>query len=306
MNRKLPFPLNTDRVAETYDHLDTSLERQPNLEVMKPEHVALLLKPLLEPLVKESERLRADLHILVDDIYKGRVFDDTPVLISANVAYEVNYHERRFLYVFTSQTVTLTLSTGNTVIATVNNWTPINFPKGTKLTAASIPDTAPLMITVRACDYPIAMFAELLNGVATIGNVGLNAGTNNIGNVGSIGDYPAGATPVNATSGNIANNVAAATLPATAGKTTYLTGFEVTGSGATAALVVTVTVTGAALIASYTYSFALGVTVENTPLIIEFTKPISSGAANTTIVVSCPASGAGGTNNVVNAHGYQL
>ena len=121
------------------------------------------------------------------------------------------------------------------------------------------------------------------------------------------GDYPANAVPITASSGNQANATAAATLAAQAGKTTYITGFEVTGTGATGVLVVTVTVTNTVSgTLSYTYVFVAGVTTANTPLIVQFSKAIPASAANTTIVVSCPASGLGGTNNVVNAHGYQL
>lgn len=120
-------------------------------------------------------------------------------------------------------------------------------------------------------------------------------------------DYPAGAIPITATSGNQANAVATATLAAAAGKTTYITGFEVTGTGATGVLIVIATVTNTVSgTMSYTYVFVAGVTTANTPLSIQFTKAIPANAPNTTIVVSCPASGLGGTNNVVNAHGYQL
>lgn len=108
-------------------------------------------------------------------------------------------------------------------------------------------------------------------------------------------------------SGNVANNTAAATLTGTATTTVYLTGFEVTGSGATAALPVTVTVTG--LLGGtrhYTYNFAAGVLVGNTPLIVEYTSPLPASAINTPITVSCPASGSGGTNNTVVAHGFYI
>jgi len=120
-------------------------------------------------------------------------------------------------------------------------------------------------------------------------------------------DYPAGAVPLIAGSGNIANNTAAATLTPTATTTAYITGFEVTGSGATAALPVTVTVTG--LLGGtrhYTYSFAAGVLVGNSPLSVTFFPALPASAVNTAIVVSCPASGSGGTNNTVVAHGYYV
>jgi hypothetical protein len=118
-------------------------------------------------------------------------------------------------------------------------------------------------------------------------------------------DYPAAAVALVAGSGNIANNSAAATLTPTALTTAFISGFEVTGSGATAALPVTVTVAG--LLGgtrSYTYSFAAGVLVANQPLIVQFAPPLPASAVNTAIVVTCPASGSGGTNNTVVAHGY--
>lgn len=116
-----------------------------------------------------------------------------------------------------------------------------------------------------------------------------------------------GVTPLIAGSGNVANASAAATLTGTATTTVYLAGFEITGSGATAALPVTVTVGG--LLGgtrSYTYSFASGVLVGNLPLIVDFDPPLPASAINTAIVVTCPASGAGGTNNTVVAHGFYL
>lgn len=124
--------------------------------------------------------------------------------------------------------------------------------------------------------------------------------------IGAVSDYPAGAVPVEVSSGNVANAAATATLPAAVGKTTWLTGFEVTGAGATAALVVAVTVTGPANTLTYIYAAAAGVLVENTPLLVQFPKPIPGAAANTAVVITCPALGAGNTNNAVNAHGYQL
>lgn len=117
--------------------------------------------------------------------------------------------------------------------------------------------------------------------------------------------YTTAQTPLIAKSGNVANASAAATLTGTATTTVYITGFEITGSGATAALPVTVTVAG--LLGGtiqYTYNFAAGALVGNNPLIVEFTPPLPASAVNTAIVVTCPASGAGGTNNTVVAHGF--
>lgn len=119
--------------------------------------------------------------------------------------------------------------------------------------------------------------------------------------------YPSGATPITASSGNVANATATATLAAVAGRTTYITGFEVTGGGATAGLVVSVSVSGTITAGlTYTAAAAVGVLVANTPLIVQFDPAIPASAANIAIAVSVPALGLGNTNSTVVAHGYQL
>lgn len=106
-------------------------------------------------------------------------------------------------------------------------------------------------------------------------------------------------------SGNVAAAVAAATLTGAVGKTTYITGFSVTGAGATVGAVVNVTVTGLlGGTATYTYAAATGATVGNTPLVMNFVPPMPSSATNTNIVVSCPSLGAGNLNNTTVVTGY--
>lgn len=136
-----------------------------------------------------------------------------------------------------------------------------------------------------------------------LGSVALAAG----GAVSLASDYPAGAVPVSASSGNQANAIATATLAGVAGHTTYLTGFEATASGATAALAVNLTVTGTlGGTLNYAFVFPIGVAVGAFPLTVEFEHPIPGSATGVSIAVSLPASGAGGTNAAVNAHGYTL
>lgn len=119
------------------------------------------------------------------------------------------------------------------------------------------------------------------------------------------GSFPYPGTLVNACSGNAANASAVATIPAVAAKTNYITGFTVTGSGATAALPVVVTIAGlAGGSITFSYGAALGALVTNQPLIVTFPAPIAASAVNTAITVTCPALGAGNTNNVVNAFGF--
>lgn len=119
--------------------------------------------------------------------------------------------------------------------------------------------------------------------------------------------FPSGSTQVTGASGNVAAAAAVATLPGVAAKTTYLSGFEITSAGSTAAAVVTVTVTGTITgTLSYTYATVAGVTLGNLPLLVLFDPPIPSSAVNTSIVVTLPSLGAGNTNATAVAHGYTL
>ena len=126
--------------------------------------------------------------------------------------------------------------------------------------------------------------------------------------VGDFAGRPAGATALFAASGNVANASAVATLAAAAGRTTYLSGLTITGSGSTLGGVVLATVTGLIGGATATYVVAVptGVIVGVTPLVLRFDPPIPASAANTAIVVTLPALGGGNSNASVNAFGYQI
>lgn len=115
-------------------------------------------------------------------------------------------------------------------------------------------------------------------------------------------------TDVYASSGKVAAATATASLPAAAGQLTYLTGFDVTGLGATAGSAVTMTVSGLAIgTISFLVAVPAGVLV---PLaMMTFRTPTGrpwAGAMDTAIVVSCPTFGSGNTAACVNAYGYQL
>lgn len=118
---------------------------------------------------------------------------------------------------------------------------------------------------------------------------------------------PAGATPITASSANVANASAVATLAAAAGKFTYITGFQLTASGATAGLAVTATVAGLVTgTLNFTFVFPAGAAVAALPLLVSFPEPIPSSAVNTAVVVTLPAGGAGNTNATAAAQGFQL
>lgn len=119
--------------------------------------------------------------------------------------------------------------------------------------------------------------------------------------------YPSGATPITAASGNVAAGTATATLAAVAAKTTFICGFSITSAGSTAAAVVSPTVTGTITgTLTFTYVSVAGVTLANQPLVVPFSPCVPASAVNTTIPVALPSLGAGNTNATVNAWGYQL
>lgn len=133
------------------------------------------------------------------------------------------------------------------------------------------------------------------------------AGNGNVALVQFQNVFPGAAVPILASSGNVANAVAAATLSAAAAKTTYISGFEITGGGATAASLVLATITGLlGGTATYTVAAVAGAALGNVPLMVELNPALPASAVNTAIVVSVPALGAGNTNSCVVAHGFQV
>jgi len=99
---------------------------------------------------------------------------------------------------------------------------------------------------------------------------------------------------------------AAATLAGTAGKTTFICGFSVSGLGSTAGGAVSVTVatlTGATTL-TYSYVFAAGAAVANTPIQFPYSPCLPANAVNTAITVTVPGQ-AGNTATQINAWGYQ-
>lgn len=119
------------------------------------------------------------------------------------------------------------------------------------------------------------------------------------------GGVPAGATSVQISSGNVAAASAVAALPAVASKTNYCTGFQITASGSTLGLPVSVTLAGIlGGTLTYTFTFPAGVLVPATPLVVTFPDPIPASAVNTAITLTCPSGGGGNTNATANIQGY--
>jgi hypothetical protein len=115
-----------------------------------------------------------------------------------------------------------------------------------------------------------------------------------------------GGAAVTATSGVVAAATATCTLPAVAAKFTWLTGFVVSGTGATASASVTMTVAG---VVSGTQSYAIGVPPLTAAPIwypVEFNPAVPSSAVNTAIVLTLPSLGTGNLGVSVNATGFYL
>ena len=92
-----------------------------------------------------------------------------------------------------------------------------------------------------------------------------------------------------------------ATMPATAGVTNYLSGFELTAGVATAPVSGTVTITGPTNTLNYVFSESA--TGQNS-LIVEFPDPIAASGLNVAIVVTLAAI-TGGAITALNVHGFQ-
>ena len=135
------------------------------------------------------------------------------------------------------------------------------------------------------------------------------AGTLDVSIVGNAGQLPIPVGAVAVASSNVgANSIITVNLPAAAGKTTYLTGLQITASGATAANVVQATVYlgGSAVTLYFVYAVPAGATALGPSLILTFPNPISAGGLSSVIQIILPALGLGNTNAAVSAQGYQL
>ena len=117
-----------------------------------------------------------------------------------------------------------------------------------------------------------------------------------------------------ASSGNVANASAVATLTPGTGLRAYLQHVTVSGAGATAGSVVSMTVTGL-MGGTQTFNIEVpagvttGIGASNAGVINFDFGPSGAGlpgaAINTAIVVTVPAFGSGNTNAAVNANGFQ-
>lgn len=115
---------------------------------------------------------------------------------------------------------------------------------------------------------------------------------------------PAGATQFVVPGTNAANASLTRTVDAVVGRVHYVTGFDISIGGATAGSLKLVTLAG---LTGGTQTFVLavptGVALGST-LCVRFPQAIPSSAANTAVVLTVPALGAGSTNANANLYGY--
>jgi hypothetical protein len=112
---------------------------------------------------------------------------------------------------------------------------------------------------------------------------------------------------ITASSGNVANGACVVQLGGSAGKRTFLTGFQATASGATAANVVTLTIVGVAGglgTLYYSFTFPAGVGLSAEPLNIIFDPPLVSATVAGPFIATLPAGGSGNLNACVNLTGF--
>jgi hypothetical protein len=118
---------------------------------------------------------------------------------------------------------------------------------------------------------------------------------------------PTGATTLAGSSGVVSASAAVATLTSAAGRLAYITGFSVSGLGATTAIVAAITITGlAAGTLNFGYPVPAGVGVAGPPMSVSFPSPLPASAVATNIVVTVASFGAGNTGAVAMAQGYMI
>lgn len=265
----------------------------------------------LEDVIKTLEIQNKLLKEIVNDNLIKRQYHDDFAQLGLTLNYRLVYHRHTYVYLYSATAFTLAVSDGSSQAIPANYYVLLNYPEGVYLTVSGGSDTSPILCRFRSCDVQLEPGTQQMtftnSTIAATQSGAWNVGQSGVWTVGQTSDYPSGATPITADSGNQANATATATLAANAAQRTWITGFLITSSGATGASVVAGTITGVVGgTLHFTYVAVAGATLADNTLAYTFGKPIPSSAINTAIAVSIPALGAGNTNTTVNAFGYQL
>jgi hypothetical protein len=112
-------------------------------------------------------------------------------------------------------------------------------------------------------------------------------------------------TPIYASTTGAASSLTC-TLTAPSGKMLWIEGFDVYGTGATAASSINVTVTGLGTTLNYSLGIPGTATTDlgTSRLAVRFPSPIPAAALGTNIVVNVPSFGAGNTQAACTAFGF--
>lgn len=110
-----------------------------------------------------------------------------------------------------------------------------------------------------------------------------------------------------AASGVVAASTATATIAAQTWGTNYLSGFQVTGSGASSATTVTLTITGLkGGNLTYVVPVPAGVNASVQPLAVSFYPALPASGPNVAIAASLPSFGSGNAAASVNIQGFNV
>jgi hypothetical protein len=124
------------------------------VELKEIEHESILhpVKAVTDIISAINENT-AVLRLLLQKMTKETTFVDRQVGVGATVGYSVEYHERRFVYVYAFNNVILSYSTGGNITVAAGTWTNLSPVRGTVITISGGSDSAPQPLVFRACDF---------------------------------------------------------------------------------------------------------------------------------------------------------
>ena len=100
-----------------------------------------------------------------------------------------------------------------------------------------------------------------------------------------------------------ANNLS---IAAVAGKTAHVSGFTITGAGATSATIIAVSLSDGTWTLNYDLAVPAGATTAITPLQEVFTDALPASAANTAITLTVPSFGTGNAKAAATLVGFYV
>lgn len=121
--------------------------------------------------------------------------------------------------------------------------------------------------------------------------------------------YPVGATPLAFTFTTNTATLMTAQFVGASGRTVYMTGFQITGTGATATSVIVVSTTNFIATQNWYLVIPAGVALPVVPggiFAVSFNPPLPANALGVWPQVNVPGFGAGNTSAAINIQGYMI